>query len=100
MKPEDSIDGEMCPDAYCTTGTSPPSNASAMIATPPIRALHRKRGKSMSRRKGQNPKLRIGTRTDGTQYFYIHSTGLMLQALKTGSVGERFSGPSKQSQAG
>jgi len=25
----------------------------------------------MSRRKGQNPKLRIGTRTDGTQYFYI-----------------------------
>jgi integrase len=25
----------------------------------------------MSRRKGQNPKLRIGLRTDGTQYFYI-----------------------------
>jgi len=25
----------------------------------------------MSRRKGQNPKLRIGTRTDGSQYFYI-----------------------------
>jgi hypothetical protein len=25
----------------------------------------------MSRRKGQNPKLRIGTRTDGTKYFYI-----------------------------
>jgi integrase len=25
----------------------------------------------MSRRKGQNPKLRNGTRTDGTQYFYI-----------------------------
>jgi integrase len=25
----------------------------------------------MSRRKGQNPKLRIGTRNDGTQYFYI-----------------------------
>jgi len=25
----------------------------------------------MSRRKGQNPKLRIGTRNDGSQYFYI-----------------------------
>ena len=25
----------------------------------------------MSRRKGQNPKLRIGTRNDGTQYFYF-----------------------------
>ena len=25
----------------------------------------------MSRRKGQNPKLRIGTRTDGTKYFYL-----------------------------
>lgn len=25
----------------------------------------------MSRRKGQNPMLRIGTRNDGTQYFYI-----------------------------
>ena len=24
-----------------------------------------------TRRKGQNPKLRIGTRNDGTQYFYI-----------------------------
>jgi len=25
----------------------------------------------LSRRRGQNPKLRIGTRTDGSQYFYI-----------------------------
>ena len=25
----------------------------------------------MSRRKGQNPKLRIGTRSDGSQYFYF-----------------------------
>jgi hypothetical protein len=44
---------------------------SANIVAPPIRATRRKRGKSMSRRKGQNPKLRIGTRTDGTKYFYI-----------------------------
>jgi integrase len=44
---------------------------SAIISPPPIRALHRKRGKSMSRRKGQNPKLRIGTRNSGTQYFYF-----------------------------
>jgi hypothetical protein len=27
----------------------------------------------MSRRKGQNPKLRIGTRNDGSQYFYFHA---------------------------
>jgi hypothetical protein len=25
----------------------------------------------MSRRKGQNPKLRIGTRSDGSEYFYF-----------------------------
>jgi len=64
---------------YVSSGTSPggmsrplrQSGDSARIPSPPIRALHRKRGKSMSRRKGQNPKLRIGTRTDGAQYFYI-----------------------------
>jgi integrase len=43
----------------------------ATIQPPPIRATQRKRGKSMSRRKGQNPKLRIGTRTDGTKFFFI-----------------------------
>jgi integrase len=45
--------------------------ASGIIPSPPIHALHRKRGKSMSRRKGQNPKLRIGTRTNGMKYFFI-----------------------------
>jgi integrase len=44
---------------------------SVTIPPPPIRATQRKRGKSMSRRKGQNPKLRIGTRTDGRKYFFI-----------------------------
>jgi len=43
----------------------------AKLSLPPIRATRRKRGKCMSRRKGQNPKLRIGTRKDGTQYFYF-----------------------------
>src|SRR6516162_1096407 len=44
---------------------------SGIIAAPPIRATRRKRGKCLSRRKGQNPKLRIGTRSDGSQYFYL-----------------------------
>jgi len=42
-----------------------------ILLLPPIRATQRKRGKSMSRRKGQNPKLLIGTRSDGSQYFYF-----------------------------
>jgi hypothetical protein len=49
--------------------TSQPGPAN--ISSPPIRATQRKRRKSMSRRKGQNPKLRIGTRTNGRKYFYI-----------------------------
>src|SRR6187397_580865 len=48
-----------------------PCFCSDIIAAPPIRATRRKRGKSLSRRKGQNPKLRIGTRSDGSQYFYF-----------------------------
>jgi integrase len=43
----------------------------AKLPVPPIRTTQRKRGKSMSRRKGQNPKLRIGTRNDGSEYFYF-----------------------------
>jgi integrase len=39
------------------------------ICPPPIPA--RKRGKCMSRRKGQNPKLRVGKRADGTKYFFF-----------------------------
>jgi integrase len=31
----------------------------------------RKRGKCMSRRSGQNPKVRVGKRADGTKYFYF-----------------------------
>src|ERR1700722_17157716 len=47
------------------------SGSSGKIPSPPIRTTQRKRGKSMSRRKGQNPKLRIGMRNDGSQYFYF-----------------------------
>jgi hypothetical protein len=54
-------------DEYVSSGSSP----GARIPSPPIRTTQRKRGKSMSRRKGQNPKLRIGTRSDGSQYFYF-----------------------------
>ena len=47
------------------------SASSANIPSPPVRTTQRKRGKSMSRRKGQNPTLCIGTRNDGSQYFYF-----------------------------
>jgi hypothetical protein len=47
------------------------SGIAAIIQPPPIRATQRKRGKCTSRRKGQNPKLRIGKHNDGTEYFYI-----------------------------
>ncbi len=39
------------------------------IKTPPVPA--RKRGKCMSRRKGQNPKVRVGKRADGTKYYFF-----------------------------
>ena len=47
------------------------SASAGNIPSPPIRTTQRKRGKSMSRRKGQNPTLRIGKRNDGSQYFYF-----------------------------
>lgn len=47
----------------------PPPNAPATIVTPPFPA--RKRGKRMSRRKGQNPKVRIGKRANGEKYFFF-----------------------------
>ena len=68
---QNSIDGEMCLDPYSTGGSSPPQQQSASIPLPPIRTTQRKRGKCMSRRKGQNPKLCIGTRSDGAKYFYV-----------------------------
>jgi hypothetical protein len=39
------------------------------ITLPPVPA--RKRGKAMSRRKGQNPKVRIGKRANGEKYFFF-----------------------------
>jgi len=66
---------------YVCSGSSPgtrepsvpktPKVPGARLPVPPIRTTQRKRGKSMSRRKGQNPKLRIGSRNDGSQYFYF-----------------------------
>jgi len=41
----------------------------AIIGMPPVPA--RKRGKCMSRRNGQNPKLRVGERADGTKYYFF-----------------------------
>ena len=37
----------------------------------PLPLLARKHGKCMSRRKGQNPKVRVGQRVDGTKYYFI-----------------------------
>src|ERR1700736_2337167 len=56
---------------YRAVGTAEPHTPRGILPSPPIRTTQRKRGKSMSRRKGQNPKLRIGTRNDGSQYFYF-----------------------------
>lgn len=39
------------------------------IGPPPVPA--RKRGKCMSRRNGQNPKVRVGKRADGTKYYFF-----------------------------
>ena len=56
---------------YRTEGTPELQTHRGILASPPIRATQRKRGKSMSRRKGQNPKLLIGTRSNGSEYFYF-----------------------------
>src|SRR5260370_14914570 len=37
--------------------------------SPPVPA--RRRGKCMTRRNGQNPKVRVGKRADGTKYFFF-----------------------------
>jgi integrase len=68
----DQADGEMCSNAYCDSGNSPPQRQrthSGIICPPPIPA--RKRGKRMSRRKGQNPEVRVGKRANGEKYFYF-----------------------------
>lgn len=46
-----------------------PASRPDNIGVPPVPA--RKRGKCMSRRKGQDPKLRVGERADGTKYYYV-----------------------------
>ena len=47
-------------------------DTSTNLNLPPIRATRRKRGKCLSRRRGQNPKLCIGTHSDGTRYWYFN----------------------------
>ena len=42
---------------------------SGSVSAPPVPA--RKRGKCMSRRKGQNPEVRVGKRADGTKYYFF-----------------------------
>ena len=66
------FDGSGAPlSSYADANTHEPQAPRDILSPPPVRATRRKRGKSLSRRKGQNPKLRIGTRTDGSKYFYI-----------------------------
>jgi hypothetical protein len=51
---------------FVSSGSSPGDGMPrGMLTAPPIRTTQRKRGKSMSRRKVQNPKLRVGTRNNG-----------------------------------
>jgi hypothetical protein len=40
------------------------------MGVPPVQAT-RKRGKCMSRRKGQNPKVRVGERASGEKYYFF-----------------------------
>jgi hypothetical protein len=47
-----------------------PSPRPDSIGVPPVPAT-RKRGKCMSRRKGQNPKVRVGERADGKKYYFF-----------------------------
>src|ERR1700738_5197638 len=72
--PGDSTSGDAEPgmrSGYRAEGTLEPQAPRDILTAPPIRTTQRKRGKCMSRRKGQNPKLRIGTRSDGSEYFYF-----------------------------
>jgi hypothetical protein len=46
-----------------------PLDNSNSIALPPVPA--RKRGKCMSRRKGQDPKVRVGKQADGAKYYFF-----------------------------
>src|SRR6266404_4831272 len=55
--------------ALIQPSTPPEPTCGDTIGPPPFPA--RKRGKSMSRRKGQNPKVRVGKRADGTQYYFF-----------------------------
>src|SRR6266516_3101191 len=43
---------------------------SDIIGSPPVSAT-RKRGKCMSRRKGQNPEVRVGERAKGKKYYFF-----------------------------
>jgi hypothetical protein len=45
------------------------TRTSDSIASPPVPA--RKRGKCMTRRTGQNPKVRVGKRASGEKYFFF-----------------------------
>jgi integrase len=47
-----------------------PASRPDSMGVPPVPAT-RKRGKRMSRRKGQNPKVRVGRRADGKKYYFF-----------------------------
>ena len=59
--------GNVCtPEA--TSGPLLNDYNSGMVPPPPVPA---RRGKCMSRRRGQNPKVRVGKRADGTKYYFF-----------------------------
>lgn len=64
---------KILPFSYVFTPSHSGPTASNLVTlpSPPIRTTQRKRGKCMSRRKGQNPRLRVGIRSNGSEYFYF-----------------------------
>jgi hypothetical protein len=54
-----------------TNKRSPSKKESPCSRLPIAAASNGERGKSMSRRSGQNPSVRIGKRADGSKYFYF-----------------------------
>jgi hypothetical protein len=50
---------------------APASSGRSPDTIPIAAAPTRKRGKCLSRRRGQNPKVRVGTRADGTRFYFF-----------------------------
>jgi integrase len=59
------------PSGVSTHGCAAASSGRSTDTIPLAAAPTRKRGKCLSRRRGQNPRVRVGTRANGTRYYYF-----------------------------